>query len=138
MYNLHLSSAQLEFRDTVRDFIAQEVEPIALKPERLEPFKRALLTAILDKASQMGLRTMASSEDNDGAGTDNLTGCIVTEELAVGDADIVVVLTETSRFATTAHSKSVHFGGRLSRRQGCRGAIRCDGRDARNAAAKVH
>src|ERR1019366_8600266 len=96
MYNLHLSSEQLEFRDTVRDFVAHKVKPIALKPERLEPFKRPLLTEILDKASQMGLRTMALSEENGGAGADILTSCIVTEELAVGDADIAAVLAETS------------------------------------------
>ena len=96
MYNLHLSAEQLEFRDTVRDFVAQEVKPIALKPERLEPFERPLLTDILDKASQMGLRTMALSEDNGGAGADNLTGAIVTEELAVGDVDVAAVLAETS------------------------------------------
>jgi butyryl-CoA dehydrogenase len=98
MYNLHLSSEQLEFRDTVRDFVAQELKPIALKPERLEPFKRPLLTAILDKASQMGLRTMALSEDNGGAGADNLTGCIVTEELAVGDADIAAQFLSDDRY----------------------------------------
>lgn len=96
MYNLHLSAEQLEFRDTVRDFVAQEIKPIALKPERLEPFERPLLMEILDKASQMGLRTMALSEDNGGAGADNLTGCIVTEELAVGDTDVAAVLAETS------------------------------------------
>jgi alkylation response protein AidB-like acyl-CoA dehydrogenase len=96
MYNLHLSAEQLEFRDTVRDFVAQEVKPIALKPERLEPFERPLLTEILDKASQMGLRTMALSEDNGGAGANNLTSCIVTEELAVGDVDVAAVLAETS------------------------------------------
>jgi alkylation response protein AidB-like acyl-CoA dehydrogenase len=96
MYNLHLSAEQLEFRDTVRDFVAQEIKPVALKPERLEPFERPLLTEILDKASQMGLRTMALSEDNGGAGADNLTGALVTEELAVGDVDVAAVLAETS------------------------------------------
>ena len=96
MYNLHLSAEQLEFRDTVRDFVRQEIKPVALKPERLEPFERPLLTEILDKASQMGLRTMALSEDNGGAGADNLTGAIVTEELAVGDVDVAAVLAETS------------------------------------------
>jgi alkylation response protein AidB-like acyl-CoA dehydrogenase len=50
----------------------------------------------MDKASQMGLRTMALSEDNGGAGADNLTSCIVAEELAVGDVDIAAVLAETS------------------------------------------
>jgi alkylation response protein AidB-like acyl-CoA dehydrogenase len=96
MYNLHLSAEQLEFRDTIRDFVAQEVKPIALKPERLEPFEHPLLTDVLAKASQMGLRTMALSEKNGGAGADHLTGCIVVEELAMGDVDVAAVLAETS------------------------------------------
>jgi alkylation response protein AidB-like acyl-CoA dehydrogenase len=96
MYNLQLSAEQLEFRDTVRDFVAQEIKPIALKSERLEAFERPLLADVLDKASQMGLRTMALSEDNGGAGADRLTSCIVTEELAAGDVDIAAVLSETS------------------------------------------
>jgi alkylation response protein AidB-like acyl-CoA dehydrogenase len=96
MYNLHLSAEQLEFRDTIRDFVAQEIKPIALKPERLEPFEHPLLTDVLAKASQMGLRTMALSEKNGGAGADHLTGCIVVEELAMGDVDVAAVLAETS------------------------------------------
>ena len=70
MYNLHLSAEQLEFRDMIRDFVAQEVKPVAIKSERLEPFEQPLLASLLDKASQMGLRTMALSEDNGGAGAD--------------------------------------------------------------------
>ena len=30
MYDLHLSAEQLEIRDTVRDFVAQEIKPITL------------------------------------------------------------------------------------------------------------
>jgi len=96
MFNLHLSAEQLEIRDTVRDFVTREVKPVALKPERLEPFDKPLLTALLDQASQLGLRTLALSEDAGGAGADNLTACIVTEELAVGDPDIAAVLAHTA------------------------------------------
>ena len=39
------------------------------------------------------------SEALGGAGADALTSCIVTEELAAGDADIAGVLSETSRLA---------------------------------------
>src|SRR6185436_18940981 len=42
------------------------------------------------------LRTLALAEDLGGVGADNLTCCIVTEELAAGDADIAAVLSETS------------------------------------------
>jgi len=96
MFDLRLSPEQLEIRDAVRDFVAREVKPVALKPERLEPFAKPLLAAQLEEASQLGLRTLALSEAAGGAGADNLTCCIVTEELAVGDPDIAAVLAHTA------------------------------------------
>jgi hypothetical protein len=99
MYNLHLSAEQLEIRDTVRDFVTREIKPAALKADRLDVQDRSLLAAQIDAASQLGLRTLALSEALGGAGADALTSCIVTEELAAGDADIAGVLSETSRLA---------------------------------------
>ena len=99
MYNLQLSPEQLEIRDTVRDFVTEEVKPRALRPERLESRTRPLLFDVLDKASQLGLRTLALSEDAGGAGADRLTSCIVTEELALGDPDVGTVLARTSTLA---------------------------------------
>lgn len=96
MYDLRLTAEQLEFRDTIRDFVTQEIKPVAIKSERLELFERPLLFDLLDTASQMGLRSMALSEENGGAGADSLTSCIVTEELAAGDVDLAAVLAETS------------------------------------------
>jgi len=96
MYDLHLASEQLEIRETVRDFVAREVKPFAIKSERLEALDRALPLPLLDKASQLGLRTLALSEAGGGAGADTLTGCLVAEELAAGDPDLAAVLTETS------------------------------------------
>jgi hypothetical protein len=99
MYNLHLSAEQIEIRDTVRDFVASEVKPVTLKAERLDAADRTLPAALLEQASQMGLRTLALSEERGGAGADTLAGCLVAEELAAGDADLAAVLTETSRLA---------------------------------------
>lgn len=96
MYNLNLSAEQLEFRDTVRDFVNAEVKPVTLKADRLDAADRRLPFDVIDEASQMGLRTLALSEDLGGVGADALTSCIVTEELAVGDADVAAVLAETS------------------------------------------
>ena len=45
------------------------------------------------------MRTLALSEAAGGAGADNLTCCIVTEELAVGDPDIAAVLAHTAAVA---------------------------------------
>lgn len=96
MYNLHLSAEQLEIRDTVRDFVTREIKPVALKAERLDVCNRRLPMPLLDQASQMGLRTLALAEDRGGAGADHLTSCIVTEELAAGEADIAAILLTTS------------------------------------------
>ena len=99
MYSLQLSPEQLEIRDTVRDFVTREIKPVALKADRLDQCDRTLLVDLLDQASQMGLRSLALSEDRGGAGVDALTSCIVTEELAAGDPDLAAVLSESSRLA---------------------------------------
>ncbi len=99
MYDLRLTPEQLEFRDTVRDFVESEIKPVALHPERLQPFEKPLLTDLLDKAAQMGLRTLALSEEAGGAGADGLTSCIVMEELGAGDVDLAAVLGRTSALA---------------------------------------
>ncbi len=99
MYDLHLTPEQLEFRDTVRDFVEAEIKPAALNPDRLQPFEKPLLANLLDKAAQMGLRTLALSEEAGGAGADGLTSCIVMEELGAGDADLAAVLGQTSALA---------------------------------------
>jgi alkylation response protein AidB-like acyl-CoA dehydrogenase len=99
MYSLHLSAEQIEFRDTVRGFVDGEIKPVVLNADRLDAGDRTLPKDVLDKASQMGLRTLALPEDLGGVGADNLTCCLVTEELAVGDAGIAAVLAETSALA---------------------------------------
>ena len=96
MYSLHLSAEQIEFRDTVRSFVDDEIKPVVLNANRLDIGDRALPKDVLDKASQMGLRTLALAEELGGVGADALTCCIVTEELAAGDAGIATVLAETS------------------------------------------
>jgi alkylation response protein AidB-like acyl-CoA dehydrogenase len=99
MYSLHLSPEQLEFRDTVRDFVEAEVKPVTLKAERLDLGDRTLPDDVLRKASRLGLRTLTLPEELGGIGADALTACIVTEELAVGDSDVAAVLAETSALA---------------------------------------
>lgn len=99
MYNLHLTPEQQEFRDTVRDFVEREIMPVILHPDRLQNFDRPFPVDLIDQASQMGLRSLALSEERGGAGADNLTSCIVAEELAAGDIGIAITLAETSRLA---------------------------------------
>jgi alkylation response protein AidB-like acyl-CoA dehydrogenase len=97
MYNLQLSAEQLEFRDTVRDFVEREIKPVMLKADRIDVRDRSLPMDLLDQVSQLGMRTLTTSEDRGGVGADALTCCIVTEELAAGDADIAALFSETLR-----------------------------------------
>lgn len=99
MYDLNLSAEQIEFRDTVKDFVENEVRPAAILPSRLEPFEKPLLTELLEYVSRMGLRTLSLSEAAGGAGADALTSCIVLEELAAGDVDIAMALGLTQGLA---------------------------------------
>jgi len=99
MFNLHLTSEQRAIRDTVRDFVKHEIKPIALERERLEDFDARFPWDVLEKASRMGLRTLMLSEAAGGAGADNLTACIVIEELAVGDVGIAATLGQTLALA---------------------------------------
>ncbi len=99
MYDLHLTPEQIEFRDTVRDFVEREVKPVALHPDRLQESGPHMLSEQLGQASRMGLRRLALSEASGGAGADILTSCIVMGELAVGDVGITAALAETSTLA---------------------------------------
>src|SRR5918996_5417615 len=114
VFDLQLSAEQLEFRDTVRDFVQNEVKPAALHPARLEPFEKPLLAELLDYASRMGLRTLSLSEAAGGAGADTLTSCIVLEELAAGDIDIAMSIALTQGLARAL------FEGALSESQRAR------------------
>ena len=99
MFDLQLTSEQRAIRDTVRDFVKHEIKPIALERERLEDFDARFPWDVLEKASRMGLRTLMLSEAAGGAGADNLTACIVIEELAVGDVGIAATLGQTLALA---------------------------------------
>jgi len=94
--DLHLTAEQTEFRETVRDFVAREIKPIVQHPDRLQDFARKLPLELVDQAAQMGMRTLALSEEAGGAGADHLTCCVVMEELGAGDPDIAATLAQTS------------------------------------------
>jgi butyryl-CoA dehydrogenase len=111
MYNLNLNEEQIAIRDTVCDFVKNEITPVALHPDRLEPFDPPLPSELIDQAAELGLRALSVSEEFGGAGADVLTSCIVAEELAVGDADVASVLAETANLA------GVLFGKLLNKEQ---------------------
>lgn len=99
MYNLQLTEEQKAIRESVRNFVRKEVKPIANERDRLEDFDKRFPWEVLDKASELGLRTLLLSTENGGAGVDALTYCIVIEELAAGDVGIAATLGQTAALA---------------------------------------
>lgn len=100
MFDLTLTPEQIEMRDTLRDFAEREMKAAAIHPDRLQPFEKPVMTNLLSGAAQLGIRTLALSEDAGGAGADALTTCIVLEELASGEVDVATILGTT---ATLGH-----------------------------------
>jgi alkylation response protein AidB-like acyl-CoA dehydrogenase len=98
-FALRLTAEQLAIRRTVRDFANNEVKPVALQRDRLEHFDQRFPREALTKASRLGFRTFGLSEENGGGGVDNLTSCIIAEELAVGDVGFATTLVQTSALA---------------------------------------
>ena len=96
MFNLQLTADQIQFRDTIRSFVKNEIKPLATSPQRLEPFAKPLLRDCIDKASELGLRTILLSEERGGIGADLMSACIVLEELAAGDIDVAMTIGETA------------------------------------------
>ena len=102
-----LTQEQIEFRDTVRDFVTHEVKPVALAPGRLEDLLRPLPLDLIDKAARIGLRTLGLSEESGGAGAGNLTSCLVMEELGAGDVDVAMPLAHTSMLAAMLFERAL-------------------------------
>ena len=68
-------------RDTLRDFVANEVEPQALEPDRTERFNLELSRQLGD----LGLLGITVSADDGGSGMDAVAAVIAHEELSASD-----------------------------------------------------
>ncbi len=79
MIDFTLTAEQAEMRDLAHTFAEQQIRPAAAALDEHEEFPWELLR----KAGEVGLTTFAFPEALGGLGvTDELTNCIITEELA--------------------------------------------------------
>ena len=89
MIGFELTEDQASMRELAHTFAEQEIRPVAAELDEAEEFPWALVK----KAGELGLTTFAFPEDLGGLGiTDELTNCIITEELAWGCAGVATVL----------------------------------------------
>jgi acyl-CoA dehydrogenase len=84
-----LSDEQREIQALAHTFAEEEIRPVAAELDEREEFPWDLVK----KAGELGLTTFAFPEELGGLGiTDELTNCIITEELAWGCGGVATVL----------------------------------------------
>jgi alkylation response protein AidB-like acyl-CoA dehydrogenase len=92
MIDFTLTAEQMEMRDLAHTFAEQEIRPVAAALDEQEAFPWELVR----KAGEIGLTTFAFPEEVGGLGiTDELTNCIINEELAWGCAGVATALDGT-------------------------------------------
>ena len=94
-----LTEAQKAIQTLARDFVNQEVEPVAAERDRITDWEERMPWDLVEKASALGLRQLPFPEKWGGAGADVLTCCIAGEELAVGDLGFAVNLDQPWKLA---------------------------------------
>ena len=100
MFDIRLNEEQRAFQQMAREFAQTEIKPIALELDRKPSWEDRIPWEVLKKGSQLGFRTFVLSEENGGAGaSDQLTACVVAEELAAGDIGTAYYYMLTARRA---------------------------------------
>ncbi|MGD8331233.1 MAG: acyl-CoA dehydrogenase family protein [Acidobacteriota bacterium] len=87
-----LTEDQRLVRDTVRDFVAAEIVPEAPNWDHDKRFPEDVFAQL----GELGLFGMTIAEEENGAGLDLTTYCLVLEELGYGDASTCVAISVTN------------------------------------------
>ena len=90
--------------DTVRRFNADVVAPVAADLDRRTDPGDSFSWEIVEKADEVGLRTMTLSEEWGGIGADSVTTAMVIEELGKADIGVSVVMAQTLKIAQILQS----------------------------------
>ncbi len=90
-----LNEDQRAILETVSRFVKDEVTPRAAALDANQEPEKCFSWDIIEKAHEVGIRTMTLAEKWGGLGADSLTTAMVVEELAKGDMGISVVMAQT-------------------------------------------
>src|SRR4029079_15211308 len=100
MFDVRLSDEQREFQKLARDFAQKELKPKAMPLDREPGWEKRVPWDLLKKGSALGFRTFVLSEENGGSGrSDQLTFCLVAEELAAAEIGTAYYFMLTARRA---------------------------------------
>jgi alkylation response protein AidB-like acyl-CoA dehydrogenase len=85
--------------DTVKRFVEAEVRPRAGALDAEQDPEKSFSWEIVERANEVGIRTMTLDEKWGGLGTDSLTTSMVIEELGIGDIGVSVIFAQTLKIA---------------------------------------
>ncbi|MDA0998949.1 MAG: acyl-CoA dehydrogenase family protein [bacterium] len=94
-----LTENQLALQQMAHEFAEREMRPVAQELDRKPVPEERTPWAVLEKASQIGLRTLSVPEKMGGGGADMLTCCLVGEELGWGELGIAITLDQDWKLA---------------------------------------
>jgi alkylation response protein AidB-like acyl-CoA dehydrogenase len=94
-----LNDDQRAILKTVARFVEEEVTPHAARLDAEPDPAAGFSWEIVEKAHELGIRTMTLSERWGGLGTDSLTTAMVIEELGKGDIGVSVIFAQTLKIA---------------------------------------
>jgi alkylation response protein AidB-like acyl-CoA dehydrogenase len=94
-----VNEEQRAILETVKRFVDEEVRSRAAKLDADPDPAAGFSWEIVEKAHELGIRTMTLSEKWGGLGTDSLTTSMVIEELAKGDIGVSVIFAQTLKIA---------------------------------------
>ena len=94
-----LNEDQRAVLNTVARFVENEVTPRAAELDACKDPEQCYSWEIVEKAHEVGIRTMTLSEKWGGLGTDSLTTAMVIEELGKGDIGVSVIFAQTLKIA---------------------------------------
>ena len=99
-----VNDEQRAILETVRRFVDEEVRPRAPELDANPDPEASFSWEIVERAHEVGIRTMTLSEELGGLGTDSLTTAMVIEELGKGDLGVSVIFAQTLKIAQIMQS----------------------------------
>jgi alkylation response protein AidB-like acyl-CoA dehydrogenase len=94
-----VNDEQRAILETVKRFVEEEVKPRAPELDANPDPEESFSWEIVERAHEVGIRTMTLSEELGGLGTDSLTTAMVIEELGKGDIGVSVIFAQTLKIA---------------------------------------
>lgn len=90
--NFDLTEEQQMVRNSVREFAANEIAPVAREYDEAEKFPREQLAGL----AELGLMGMIIPEEYGGAGFDSVSYAVALEEISKADASVAVIVSVTN------------------------------------------